>query len=141
MLLKTSLSRCQKFSSQKLKDIDVFNRLHKLVVAENIDIEEDALRLIATRSYGSLREAKTTLEQFSLLVAKVSLSMVCKMIGLIPHEKLVNLLVFTLSTDAENTMKSMLEIIDSEIEPLTLVSQLVTRIADILANSCVSKRV
>eukprot|EP01018_Ginkgo_biloba_P034355 Gb_06112 [translate_table: standard] len=141
MLPKTSLSRCQKFSFQKLKDIDVFNRLQKLAVAENIDIEEDALRLIATRSDGSLREAETTLEQFSLLAAKVSLSMVCQMIGLIPHEKLVNLLDSALSADTENTVKSTREIIDSGIEPLALVSQLATLIAEILANSCVSERV
>eukprot|EP01018_Ginkgo_biloba_P011192 Gb_38514 [translate_table: standard] len=120
MLPKTSLSRCQKFSSQKLKDIDVFNRLQKLAVVENIDIEEDALRLIAIRLDGSLQEAKTTLEQLSLLADEVSLSMVCEMIGLIPHEKLVNSLDFALSADTKNTMKSMCKKLEDSSMAITV---------------------
>ena len=59
-------------------------------------------------------------------------------IGLIPHEKLVDLLNFALAADTENIVKTTREIIDSGIRPLTLVSQLAELITDILASGCIS---
>lgn len=138
LLPKPFLSGCQKFRFQKLKDGDMFNRLHKLAVSENIDIEEDALRLITSRAGGSLRDAENTLEQFSLLSAKVTLTIVRQTIGLIPHEKLVDLLDFALAADTENIVKTTREIIDSGIQPLAIVSQLAALIMDILGSGCIS---
>lgn len=138
LLPKPLLSGCQKFRFQKLKDEDMFNRLHKLAVSENIDIEEDALRLIISRSEGSLRDAENTLEQCSLLPTKVTLTIVRQTIGLIPHEKLVDLLDFALAADTENIVKTTREIIDSGIQPIAIVSQLAALITDILGSGCIS---
>ena len=83
LLPKPFLSGCQKFHFQKLKDVDMFNRLHRLVVSENIDIDEDALRLITSRAEGLLRDVENTLEQFNLLFAKVTLTIVRQMVHFI----------------------------------------------------------
>ncbi|TYG66277.1 hypothetical protein ES288_D06G254900v1 [Gossypium darwinii] len=129
------MSRCQKFFFPKLKDADIIYTLQWIASRENIRIEKDALKLIASRSDGSLRDAEMTLEQLSLLGQKISVLLVQELVGLISDEKLVDLLDLALSADTVNTVKSLRVIIETGVEPLALMSQLATVITDILASS------
>ncbi|KAE8709086.1 Protein STICHEL-like 3 [Hibiscus syriacus] len=129
------MSRCQKFFFQKLKDADIIYTLQWIASRENIEIEKDALKLITSRSDGSLRDAEMTLEQLSLLGQKISVQLVQELVGLISDEKLVDLLDLALSADTVNTVKSLRLIIETGVEPLALMSQLATVITDILASS------
>ncbi|KAE8689855.1 Protein STICHEL-like 3 [Hibiscus syriacus] len=129
------MSRCQKFFFPKLKDADIIYTLQWIAPRENIEIERDALKLIASRSDGSLRDAEMTLEQLSLLGQKISVQLVQELVGLISDEKLVDLLDLALSADTVNTVKSLRLIMESGVEPLALMSQLATVITDILASS------
>ncbi|GAA0149526.1 DNA-directed DNA polymerase [Lithospermum erythrorhizon] len=127
------LSRCQKFFFPKLKDADIIYSLQWISTHEDLDIDKDALKLIASKSDGSLRDAEMTLEQLSLLGQKISVSLVQEMVGLVSDEKLVDLLDLALSADTVNTVKNLREITESGVEPLALMSQLATVITDILA--------
>ncbi|WCJ27250.1 AAA-type ATPase family protein [Euphorbia peplus] len=129
------ISRCQKFFFPKLKDADIIYTLQWIASKEFIDIEKDALKLIASRSDGSLRDAEMTLEQLSLLGLKISVSLVQELVGLISDEKLVDLLDLALSADTVNTVKNLRVIMETGVEPLALMSQLATVITDILAGS------
>ena len=53
--------------------------------------------------------------------------------GLVPDEKLVDLLDFALSADTVNTVRNMKNLTVSGVEPLNLVSQLACLITRILA--------
>ncbi|GAA0155411.1 DNA-directed DNA polymerase [Lithospermum erythrorhizon] len=127
------ISRCQKFFFPKLKDADIIYALQWIATNEDLDIDKDALKLIASKSDGSLRDAEMTLEQLSLLGQKISVSLVQEMAGLVSDEKLVDLLDLALSADTVNTVKNLREITESGVEPLALMSQLATVITDILA--------
>ncbi|OMO76171.1 hypothetical protein CCACVL1_15877 [Corchorus capsularis] len=129
------VSRCQKFFFPKLKDADIIYTLQWIASREDIEIEKDALKLIASRSDGSLRDAEMTLEQLSLLGQKISVPLVQELVGLISDEKLVDLLDLALSADTVNTVKSLRVIMETGVEPLALMSQLATVITDILAGS------
>ncbi|CAK7350372.1 unnamed protein product [Dovyalis caffra] len=129
------ISRCQKFFFPKLKDADIIYTLQWISSKEDIDIDKDALKLIASRSDGSLRDAEMTLEQLSLLGQKISVPLVQELVGLISDEKLVDLLDLALSADTVNTVKNLRVIMETGIEPLALMSQLATVITDILAGS------
>ncbi|XAR66604.1 DNA-directed DNA polymerase [Bertholletia excelsa] len=129
------ISRCQKFFFPKLKDADIIYALQWIATKEDLEIDRDALRLIASRSDGSLRDAEMTLEQLSLLGQRVSVPLVQELVGLISDEKLVDLLDLALSADTVNTVKNLREIMESGVEPLALMSQLATVITDILAGS------
>lgn len=132
----TILSRCQKFLFPKLKEIDIVNKLQAIAWQEGLEIDNDALNLIASRSNGSMRDAEMVLDQLSLLGRRISLSLVQELVGMIPDEKLVDLLDLALSADTVNTVKSLREITEAGVEPLALMSQLATLITDILAGSC-----
>ncbi|XP_073109087.1 protein STICHEL-like 3 isoform X3 [Elaeis guineensis] len=131
------ISRCQKFFFPKLKDSDVISTLQWISTSEGLEIEKDALKLIASRSNGSLRDAEMTLDQLSLLGQRISLPLVQELVGLVSDEKLVDLLDLALSADTVNTVKSLREIMETGAEPLALMSQLATIITDILAGSYV----
>ncbi|KAL6553287.1 hypothetical protein OROGR_007129 [Orobanche gracilis] len=129
------ISRCQKFFFPKLKDADIIYTLQWIATKEDLEIDKDALKLIASRSDGSLRDAEMTLEQLSLLGKRISLGLVQELVGLISDEKLVDLLDLALSADTVNTVKNLRDIMESGVEPLALMSQVATVITDILAGS------
>ncbi|KAI8567949.1 hypothetical protein RHMOL_Rhmol02G0160800 [Rhododendron molle] len=135
VLPHTIISRCQKFFFPKLKDADIVHALQLIETREGLDIDKDAIKLIASRSEGSLRDAKMTLEQLSLLGQRISVRLVQELVGLISDEKLIELLDLALSADTVNTVKNLRQIIESGVEPLALMSQLATLITDILAGS------
>uniref|UniRef100_A0A7N0RDF7 AAA+ ATPase domain-containing protein n=2 Tax=Kalanchoe fedtschenkoi TaxID=63787 RepID=A0A7N0RDF7_KALFE len=127
------ISRCQKFFFPKLKDADIIFTLQWIARKEHLEIDSDAVKLIVSRSDGSLRDAEMTLEQLSLLGQEISISLVQELVGLISDEKLVDLLDLAISADTVNTVKSLREIMETGVEPLALMSQLATVITDLLA--------
>ncbi|XP_027368248.1 protein STICHEL-like 4 isoform X4 [Abrus precatorius] len=129
------ISRCQKFFFPKLKDADIIFTLQWIATKEGLEIDKDALKLIASRSDGSLRDAEMTLEQLSLLGQRISVPLVQELVGLISDEKLVDLLDLALSADTVNTVKNLRVIMETGVEPLALMSQLATVITDILAGT------
>ncbi|GFY92624.1 AAA-type ATPase family protein [Actinidia rufa] len=61
-VLRTVLSRCQIYLFKKIKYSDIVARLRKISADENLDVESDALDLIALNADGSLRDAETMLD-------------------------------------------------------------------------------
>jgi len=64
-VLSTILSRCQRFDFHRLSREDTISKLEMVCEKENIQIEPEALRLIAKVSTGSLRDAENLLEQLT----------------------------------------------------------------------------
>lgn len=75
------ISRCQKFFFPKLKDADIIHTLQWIATKEGLEIEKDALKLIASRSDGSMRDAEMTLEQLSLLGQRISVPLVQELVS------------------------------------------------------------
>ncbi len=62
-VLPTIMSRCQHFDFRRIAQQDVVSRLTHICSLEGIQIEPEALRLIARSATGSLRDAENILEQ------------------------------------------------------------------------------
>lgn len=75
------ITRCQKFFFPKLKDADIIYALQWIATKEGLDIDRDALKLVASRSDGSLRDAEMTLEQLSLLGQRISVTLVQELVS------------------------------------------------------------
>ena len=52
----TIISRCQRFEFMRISEEKIMKRLHKIANESNIDINDDALVLIANLSNGSMRD-------------------------------------------------------------------------------------
>ncbi|KAJ1689554.1 hypothetical protein LUZ63_013709 [Rhynchospora breviuscula] len=129
------VSKCQKFFFPKIKEGDIVSVLKSVAMSEGLKVDEDALRLVAARSDGSLRDAEMMLEQLGLIGQMISVSLVQELIGVVSDEKLVDLLDLALSADTANTVKCLREITEAGMEPMALMSQLATIITDILAGT------
>ncbi|CAI0438474.1 unnamed protein product [Linum tenue] len=130
---RTVQSRCQKYQFNKIKDADIVSRLRKISSEENLDVESDALDLIAMNADGSLRDAETMLDQLSLLGKKITTSLANELVGVVSDEKLLELLELALLSDTTETVKRARDLMDSGIDPMVLMSQLASLIMDIIA--------
>ncbi|MBQ8002454.1 MAG: DNA polymerase III subunit gamma/tau, partial [Clostridia bacterium] len=61
-ILDTISSRCQRFDFNKITKKDIYARLDEICEAEMIQIEPEALRMVAEAADGSLRDALSILE-------------------------------------------------------------------------------
>jgi DNA polymerase-3 subunit gamma/tau len=69
----TIVSRAQRFLFKKLPKTKILEKLKKIVKAEKISIDDDALELVAAAADGSFRDAESLLEQLSSLATKINL--------------------------------------------------------------------
>ncbi|XP_068647528.1 protein STICHEL-like isoform X2 [Aristolochia californica] len=128
-------THCQKYLFLKIKDTYMITRLRKLAAEENLNIESDALDLIALNSDGSLQDAEMMLEQLSLLGRRITTSLVNDFVGVVSDERLLDLLELAMLSDTAETVKRARELLDSGVDPMTLMSQLAGLIMDIIAGT------
>lgn len=76
-------SRCQKFCFSKLNNEEIRQKLTKIVACEDIRIENEALKLIAAKARGSLREAENLMDQLALLESTITSSMVLALVSVL----------------------------------------------------------
>jgi DNA polymerase-3 subunit gamma/tau len=81
-VLPTIMSRCQRFDFRRVSQDDIISKLNRICSAEGIDMEPEALRLIARSAAGSLRDAENLLEQlFTYYGSDIGLSQVQAILG------------------------------------------------------------
>jgi DNA polymerase-3 subunit gamma/tau len=82
-ILPTILSRCQRYDFHRLSQNDVVKKLAYISENEGIEIETEALKLIAKAATGSMRDAENLLQQTMTYYGKqVSLAQVQALLGL-----------------------------------------------------------
>lgn len=62
-IIPTILSRCQVFEFKRITNDDIVAHLAKVATSEGVQYEEEALRFIAKRADGGLRDALSTFDQ------------------------------------------------------------------------------
>lgn len=78
----TVLSRCQRFDFAPVQTDSIMGRLREIVDAEQLEAEDEALRLIARRAEGSMRDSQSLLEQvISFSSGKLTLQTVHAILG------------------------------------------------------------
>ena len=91
-VLTTIKSRCQKFDFKRISSIEIFQQLSLIADKEEIKYEEQALKIIAKRSNGGMRDAQSLLEQLSLLPSGITTKNVQNILGEVSEIDLVNLI-------------------------------------------------
>ena len=82
-ILKTIVSRCQRYDFTRLSPQVVSGQLHSIAVAEGLNVTPDALQLIGRNCEGSLRDAENILEQLAVRnEAQISVAVVENLLGL-----------------------------------------------------------
>ncbi len=87
------LSRCQRFDFRRIGVADIISRLGVILEQEGLPAPEDALRTIARKADGGMRDALSLLDQvIALTGGEISQESVRQVLGLVDNERYLELL-------------------------------------------------
>lgn len=127
----TIISRCQRFDFRRVPSEDVMQKLKRLSTEEGIDIEDEALMLVARKSTGSLRDAENILEQVMVSTdPPVTEFNVRQLLNLTDESLPADLLDSIADDDIKGSLVRLGQLIDDGKEPSQIHSSLmeVTRV-------------
>lgn len=123
----TVLSRCQRFDLQRLTIEDLLKLFHKIVEAENLKADEEALHMIAKAADGSARDGLSLLDQaISLGGGLVKADIVKEMIGLADMSQTFELFENLIGGDTKQTIITLQEQYKNGADPLSLLKDLIS---------------
>ena len=122
----TVLSRCQRFDLQRLTIEDLTKLFNKIVAAENLKAEDEALHMIAKAADGSARDGLSLLDQaISLGAGVVKTDIVKEMIGLADRSQTFELFEKLVLGDIKETIIKLQEQYKNGANPTTLLQDLI----------------
>ena len=118
----TVLSRTQRFDLRRIPAEKLAAHFAEVAKAEGVDVEEDALRMIARAAEGSARDGLSILDQaIAHGGSAVTADQVRDMLGLADRGRIRRLLEHVLGGDAASTLADLDEAHDLGIDPGSLI--------------------
>ena len=128
----TITSRSQTFTFKLADPSTMFEHLKKISKEENIQITDDALRIVVKRGGGSYRDSLSLLDQISTLSdGKIDADLITKALGLPHAEAITNILNGYAANDPARIRDQLKNLLESGIKPETIAENLIN---EILAN-------
>jgi DNA polymerase-3 subunit gamma/tau len=117
----TILSRCQRFDLKRVSVDQLCPHLKKIANNEKGKISDDAIKLIARTSEGSVRDSVSLLDRALISQSinenkKIEEPDVRKMLGLADKSKILSLFKEVLSGNEKNALKHLLELINDGLD-------------------------
>ena len=129
----TILSRCQRFDFRGISEKEIEDRIIHITKSEKINIESDAVTLIAQCAEGGMRDALSLLDEaISFAGEKVTANDVYQVSGSVNFENIINLTNSILEKDPAKVLNSLEEIIDLGKEIPKICSDLIAFYRDVL---------
>ena len=129
----TILSRCQRFDFKNIETPNIIKRLEHVVSEEKLEIEKDAINLIAKNAKGGLRDALSLLDQaISFSDGFISTKDINDIVGAVSKEDLVNLLELINSRNITEALELTHSFINQGKEEERLINDLIYTLRDLL---------
>ena len=102
----TILSRCQRFSFRRISQEDIAARLQYVAYQENIDLDEDAARIIARLADGGMRDGLSLLDQCASATAgELTAQRVYDCLGVAGERRCGELMGYIAQHDTKSALK------------------------------------
>ncbi|WP_288246184.1 DNA polymerase III subunit gamma/tau [uncultured Prochlorococcus sp.] len=134
-VLNTIKSRCQKFDFRRISPNDIFQHLSEIAEKESIDYEVQALKMIAKRSNGGMRDAQSLLEQLNLLPEGITINNIQNLLGEVSESELTNLIKSLVENNPESLIITCNKLYDAGNEPLQIIIGLLNITRDLLLHT------
>ncbi len=138
-VLNTIKSRCQKFDFRRISPIDIFQHLSEIAEKESIEYEVQALKMIAKRSNGGMRDAQSLLEQLNLLPEGITTNNIQNLLGEVSESELTNLIKSLVENNPESLIITCNKLYDAGNEPLQIIIGLLNITRDLLLHTSNNK--
>ena len=107
-VLSTIISRCQRFDFSKVSQKDIEKRLKIVCKKENIEIEEEAISLIAQLSDGGMRDSLSILDQCTAYcITNITADSVRKIYGVLNIKDIGTLYSYLYKKDVDSLLKTL----------------------------------
>jgi DNA polymerase III subunit gamma/tau len=121
----TILSRCQRFDFAHVGPAKIFDQLKRIVAKEGLQAEDDALKLIARRAGGSMRDSQSLLDQLlSSATGKLTAEQVNAVLGTAGDERVTELAAAILARDPKTALDLLAGWVERGLQIGELVDQL-----------------
>ena len=126
-VLPTIISRCQRLMFRLINQDDLFVHLRHVADLEQIAIEDDALKLIARRSGGGLRDALSNLDQASLLASPeqpANVADLLRLLGALHEDVLLSISNQISNRQGQEVIQSVGQLLGEGREPAVVLQEL-----------------
>jgi len=135
---ETIHSRCQRFDFRRLSVEDIVSRLRFIADAENVQVADGALTLIAKHALGGMRDAITTLEQLaSFGGGAIALEDVEDLLGEVDAEVLFGAAELILERDVAGAFRFVARLAEGGVDMNEFVRSLVRHFRDLFVIAAV----
>ncbi len=138
-VLNTIKSRCQKFDFRRISPNDIFQHLSEIAEKESIKYEVQALKMIAKRSNGGMRDAQSLLEQLNLFPEGITINNIQNFLGEVSESELTNLIKSLVENNPESLIITCNKLYDAGNEPLQIIIGLLNITRDLLLHTTENK--
>ena len=122
----TVLSRCQRFDLQRLSIEDLLKLFNKIIAAEDLKADDEALHKIATAADGSARDGLSLLDQaISLGGGKVRIDIVKEMLGMADRGQTFELFNQMVGGDMQALLGKLQEMYRNGANPAAVIGDLI----------------
>lgn len=132
-VIPTIISRCQRFDFNKVSLQDLINRLQIVCRSEKIDIDEEAVYLIAQLSDGGMRDALSILDQCTAFcTSNISIDDVRQIYGVMTTEELGTLFYDLYKGNTESLIRTLNDTEASGMDLKRLTQDMISLLKDSL---------
>ena len=128
----TILSRCQRFEFKNLSVKQLEDRLKYISENERLDIEEDAIKKIATLAKGGLRDAISILDQVSNYSEKITLENILEVTSSISEDSILEFYKYLLQGDVTKSLLMYNDFVAQAKDTKLLLNDLINITRDIV---------
>ena len=131
-VLPTILSRCQRFDFRRIPLDALETHLRWIAEQESIEIQTDAVHVVAQRSQGGLRDAESLLDQLSLLPPPIEAAAVWDLLGAVPEQELLGLVSAMSSAEPVQLLEATRNLLDRGRDPGAVLQGLAGILRDLV---------
>lgn len=128
----TVLSRCQRHEFRRIPVPTIVQKLNELTKKENINIDADALSLIARQATGAMRDAISMVDQLSSMSNHVTLGIAQEVLGTATSQAVIDLVEAIQAEDSGLGLEIIHKALDSGTDPRQFARQIVDYLRDLL---------
>ena len=122
----TILSRCQRFDLQRLSIETLMQLFHKIIAAENLKADEEALEMVARAADGSARDGLSMLDKAIVLGdGKIKTETVIEMIGLADRTQTLALFEHLIAGSIPDVLKNLQLQYKNGANPMAVLQDLI----------------
>ena len=132
-ILPTILSRCQVYDFSRITLSDTVNHLKQVAQKEGYTVDDEALKLIAEKADGGMRDALSIFDQMIAFTnGNLSYETVCQSLNVLSSEYYFRIVDLFLENNTEACMLLLNEIIQKGFDPGNFVSGLANHMRQLL---------